>query len=348
MNFSTIILFWRNASFWKKTAAVAAVVLAIVVALFVFSMFNSARSSGTSYYSNSVPRGGATSENMEMGLGAASSFFDTSDVLQYTPDAVSYEEKEYEQRSYVASVRTMHQEKVCEDAYTFADHRNVMLQSSYTDRYGCRYEYMVTLGHIETFLEEIQALHPYSLVRFTDSGRKQVLQYTGERDILLQKQQILEQLLLETETAYGDVLAQARNSGDIATMNSAIDGKLQHLETLTQRRISLAQSLARLNRSLSETEERIAFVSVSLQVEGVQVVDGASVASKWIHAWSNLVDTVVLVLIGVTLGLVRWVFVLFQYALYFFVLAIGARLVWIVLRKTVLRSSNIKKLAQKK
>jgi hypothetical protein len=258
----------------------------------------------------------------------------------YTPSVDTYEERDYEQRSYSASVRTMRHEKVCEDAYAFADSRDVMLRFSRTDRHGCKYVYAVTRAHAPEFLDRIRELSPYSIVRVTDSGRKQVLRYTGERDILLQKQAMLESLLAETERAYTDVLAQARGAGDVATMNEAIDGKLSHLETLSDKRIRLAQELARLNRNLADTEEQIAFVTVSLQVEGVQIIDGADIAGDWLAAWRTVVETVMGVLIGITLGLIGYIAVVFQYALYAFVLIVAVRYGWLLLRKTVFRSKT--------
>ena len=180
----------------------------------------------------------------------------------------------------------------------------------------CNYQFKVERAHVASMVTEIENLNPEEFSAATETIKKQVVEYEGQLDILLRKQELLEIALTDAVAAYDDLRTLATAVEDVESLTKIIDSKLNTIERLTRERVNLSQQIDAIARQRAELADMIDYVYFSLRVEKYQMVDIASLKDSWVHNIRSSIANLNTTLQDLTLGVLVLLLGLVQLIIY--------------------------------
>jgi len=330
---------WRKLSLLRilLVAAVGLIGLAIIFALLstVIQLTGVSKStvsqSGSSYVGNSVTmvaRAPAVGVDTVMGERVASGVVPMPPLYSDSGGTRLYNEANYEARSYDVRYRVRDLDMLCNQIEQFKPLPHVVFEQQMRNEHTCYYHFKVTQGYASATVSWLLARDPDDLTASTDVVKKQLVRYSSQMDILLQKQEVIEQTLQDTLSAYGELIDLATRANDIESLTKVVDSKLAMVQKLSQQRLTLAQQIGVLTRQQADLQDRVDFVSFAVRVEQYDILDLVSLKNSWMNELRAFVVTINSTLQRFTLHLIENLFALALLLVYAVILLVLVKHGW--------------------
>ncbi|HCC04807.1 TPA: hypothetical protein DEP58_00695 [Patescibacteria group bacterium] len=235
---------------------------------------------------------------------------------QATEPSVGADAESYESLSYYGSFKEGNLDGVCDSIESWKPLAYVVFEKAVRNDLYCNYQFKVERAHVASMVTEIENLNPEEFSAATETIKKQVVEYEGQLDILLRKQELLEIALTDAVAAYDDLRTLATAVEDVESLTKIIDSKLNTIERLTRERVNLSQQIDAIARQRAELADMIDYVYFSLRVEKYQMVDIASLKDSWVHNIRSSIANLNTTLQDLTLGVLVLLLGLVQLIIY--------------------------------
>ena len=315
---------WRQMSLWKLFLVGFLGLVGLAILLSVLKTLVPQNFTGDMVATNSYPssgQGAGIARDMAPYAPTPTSGFKDSGVslesgMNETPTSVGSDGESYEALSYYASFKERNLESVCDSIETWKPLEYVVFEKAVRNDLYCTYQFKVERAHVASMVIEIENLNPEEFSASTETIKKQVVEYEGQLDILLRKQELLETTLADAVAAYDDLRTLATQVEDVESLTKIIDSKLNAIERLTRERVSLSIQIDAIAQRSAELADMIDFVYFSVQVEKYQVVDVASLKDSWVHGIRTGIVDANTTLQDLTLGVLVLLLGLLQMTVY--------------------------------
>ena len=239
----------------------------------------------------------------------------------------------YEATDYDASIRTRSLARACDSIDTLKTNGAVVFMRAERNDQNCFYSFKVEKERVEGVVEHIDALSPDTFTKRTETIAKTVRDYSGELSALEERMVSLTASLESAEEAYDELVAFAVENGDADALARAIQNKIAFIDRLTQEKLALEHERERMTRAKDDELDRLVYTYFTVSVVEDRIVDLRGMAETWKQSLKDMVAMVNHVLMGVTIGLIGYLFLLAQFALYGFILLVIAKFGWRLVRR---------------
>lgn len=240
----------------------------------------------------------------------------------------AYDESLYETRAYRAYYRTSTFDTTCNTIEAWKPQTDIIFERANRGEDTCHYTFKASPSNETAIVATLESLDPKDLVLDIQTVKKQLVRYSGELDILLQKQRALESMLQDATASYDELSRAAQEAGDIESLAKALKYKLELIQQLTRERTSLAQQIQRIERQMADMQDRVDFVRFDVTVQRSQIIDGEAIKDSWIAEMKRYTREVNEVFQSLTLGLLLNLLQLAQIILYLALLLVLVKYGW--------------------
>lgn len=213
--------------------------------------------------------------------------------------------EEYEARSYTVQFEKQNISATCNTVESLKPLPYVVFENASRADTSCRYVFKVETTHADEVVATLERLYPKEFTANTETIKRTLDVYTSRREILLRRQDLIEQSLEDAVVSYDELLALATRVEDVESVAEILNSKLRQIDMLTNRRLQVAAELEQLSRSIAEAQDRIDFTSFSVWVRQDKIVDGRAIADSWKHGAKQFAFAVNDVLQSLTFGLLE-------------------------------------------
>ena len=319
--------------------------IAILVAIFIFLSLMSLTISGRSslnsiqdmdYYATpsvSVSSGRATysEEMVMMDDGVMMESKTTSSYMPIpipTPDGYTSGLESYETTNYSVSGRLKAFDQFCDELSTLKTDVNIHFKSLNESTNNCNATFYVAETETDRVIGVLASYKGVEFTRSTESVTRHRQQIQNQTSIISQQLNSVSRSLTAAETQFDELAEFARQSKDASALSEAIRYKLQNVDTLTSRKISLTSQLNNLYQQAVDLEERIGVVQFSVNVTRANPIYVGKYERQWDTAWENLKDSANQALINLTAFFATFLLWLVQAFIYLLVIIIVIRGLW--------------------
>ncbi len=244
------------------------------------------------------------------------------------PAVPGVDAEDFEVTDYNATIETRNKDVDCSEILKLKKATYVIFENANDYDQGCNYTFKVEHSHVEKVLAIIKALDPKNLSESVYTIKRQLDDFTSESDILKKKLESIDETLKSAVKAYDEITTLATKTQNSDTLAKVIDSRINIIERLTQERINVAAQLERLERSKSDQLDRLKYTYFNVSVYENKYVDGQTIRDSWKNAVKEFVGNINTTLQGVTINLISFVFLAFQYVIYFFILVVILKSLW--------------------
>jgi len=241
----------------------------------------------------------------------------------------------YEISSYAVTARTRTFDPLCDTIEILKADDTIDFKSLTRSTNNCRATFYVDEPQVGGVLTTLTSFNGVEVTRDTQSVTRHREQLQSRTGILRQQLASVERSLTIAETDFDEIAAFAREANDAKTLASAIREKLNLIDTLTQRKISLTSQIDSLLQQAADLEEQLNVVQFTVNISRSNPIFPNEKSRQWEQAWDNLDEQFTDTLIGLTafFGIfLLWTVRIALYALVAIVVVRGlwkfARLVW--------------------
>lgn len=257
------------------------------------------------------------------GQAASAEVFSPSTPTNITKNLEAYETTRYDingnTRNFTTFCQTLDELKA-KPAYNFS-----ALQQS--TRY-CSATFYSEAEHVTEVVTTFEQFAGIEINRNTTSITKQRDQLQSRTDILLEQLLSVETILAQAEQDFDEIITVARASNDANELADAIQNKLTLIDTLTERRIRLVDTINQQLRATQDLAERNNMVEFVVRAQPLVTPRNNDTDRAWAEAWDTLKDRVTEASIGLTTGLGIILLYVAQGLIYLFIVVIAIRLLW--------------------
>jgi hypothetical protein len=240
--------------------------------------------------------------------------------------------EQFEVTEYNASIETRQLNKTCLAVSDLKVKDYVIFENANRYDKGCNYRFKVKRNNVEEILAVIKDLNPKEISENTYTIKKLVDDYTAETDILKKKLATIDDTLTKAMTAYDEVTVLATRVQNVESLTKIVDSKINLIEKLTQERIDINSELERINRSKAEQLDRLEYTYFNVTVYENKFIEWKSLSDSWKNAIKKFVLDINRVAQDISVNLVSFLFMLFQYAIYIFILLFIAKFGWKIVK----------------
>jgi flagellar biosynthesis/type III secretory pathway chaperone len=307
----------------------ALLVLSFVVTLFG-ATFGNIRQQGSGEFAPSLSldsyKGGY---DYEESLGEARlSQRNASSTNPERDGSVGGDAEDYEVTNYRADIQARNIESTCGVIFQLKGLNYVVFEYAEESDNYCNYSFKVERERASEILGVIKDLNPRNLSENTRTIKKQVEDFTSEREILEAKQQSINETLESALLAYSEITALATNTGDAETLAGVINSRIQVIERLTQERINISAQLDRLSRAQAEALDGLDYTQFSVTVVERRFINLEAMGDSWQRAIEQFFLTVNKALQDATINVLAFLFAVLPYILYLFIIIVFAKYGW--------------------
>lgn len=251
-----------------------------------------------------------------------------ADPTGYMPNLEGYETTDYN-----VTARTKAFDEACSLLNNLKARDDIHFKYLSEDENYCSTNFYVEEGKEDGVVEQLKGISNVEISRVTNSVTRQRQRLQTESDILAQQLASVEATLTEAERQYSELTEVAWAANDAAALTEAIRDKLNMIENLNQRRISLVSRLQSFAQRSAELEERIGVVAFNVSITRANPSNSQYKDSLWEEAWDELDDAVTSFLIGLTAYFGIFLLRVVQYVIYGIVLLVLFRFGWKLLQQ---------------
>jgi len=234
----------------------------------------------------------------------------------------------YEIKNYNANIETRNLVDTCNSISELKAREDVIFENASKYEKSCSYTFKVKTDKVTEILDIIKTLNPKELNENIFTIKNVINDYTSEVEILEKKLTSIESTLTNAVKSYDDITAIATKTQDANALAKIIDSKIQIIEKLTQQKINITTNLDSLNRSKADQLDRLEYTYFNVYIIENKFVDGQNLKDSWKLAIKSFVTDTNKLVQDVSINLVLWVLIVFQYILYFFIILFVAKYAW--------------------
>lgn len=249
------------------------------------------------------------------------------------PDGYTSGLERYETTSYNLHANSRKFENHCETLTNLKAEEAIHFKYINTNVNNCNARFFVEEDRVAGVLSQFESSSDVTISRNTESVTRHKENLDNQSNIVRQQLASVERTLAEAEVAYDEIVTFARSNKDAATLSEAIREKLQQIDYLTQRKISLTSQLSNYAQQSADLSERLNVVEFYANFSRSNPVQVGEHSRMWERAWEDLSDKFTQTLIGLTAFFGIFLLYVVQYGLYLLVLIFAARFVWKAARK---------------
>jgi hypothetical protein len=242
--------------------------------------------------------------------------------------------EEFEVTQYQATIETGNLEKTCGDIVALKVRKDVIFENANTYDRGCSYTFKVEHKSVEDVLAILKKLDPKELSENTYTIKSQIEDFTSEVDVLEKKRASIDATLSSALRAYDEITQLATRTQNAEALASIIHSRIGIIERLTQEKIAINEQLDRLARAKAQQLDRLDYTYFNVSVYENKFIDGEQITDSWKAAIRQFVVDLNLVVQGLTISLILFVFVLIKWLLYAAILFIVAKYGWKFVKST--------------
>lgn len=319
----------------------------IILAYIAITLFSSLHFGATSYIGGphhdmeesvdyKASRAGVAQQ--ELAMVASDAAYGGGIVPSPIPNAtIATNAEESEAMEYDIWIESRDGEKTCEALYALKPREDVIFQESIGFDHGCNYTFKVKKESTEEVLAIINELNPKQVSEQIYSIQNIVDDFTTREEILLRKQESIESTLNEALTAYDEITRIARNAGNANALANVIDGKVRIIERLTNERIAVRNQLDHLLKSKEEQLDKLSYTYMYVRVTENNYIDGEQLKNSWKYSLKYTIEDVNDIVQLTTLGLLRVVAYIVQFAIYLLIILYAVKYGWRIGKKIWLK-----------
>lgn len=236
--------------------------------------------------------------------------------------------EQFEVTNYHATIQTRELASTCGTVSDLKKHDYVIFEHANNTHDTCNYTFKVERSRVEEILAQIKELKPKALSENVDTIKRQVEDFTSEKEILEKKRDSIDKTLEDAIRAYEEITTLATQTQDASSLARVIESKLQILERLTQEKININAQLDRLTRAKAEQLDRLEYTYFYVGIYESKYVDGDELKDSWKFAVRQFMHDVNRIFQDLTVNLVTLLFLALQYLIYFFIILIIVKYVW--------------------
>jgi len=234
--------------------------------------------------------------------------------------------EDYETTDYSLSGELKEFDDLCNTLTKLKADPNINFKQLQISTNRCYADFFVNNTQAESTLNELKSFRELEITRHTESVTRFKQQLENQTDILQQQLASVQRSLTEAERQFDELAEFAKESHDPAALSEAIRYKLQNIDNLTRRKISLNQQLANLYQQAADLNDRMNFTEFRVNVSRANPIRlNNQYRKKWRQAWDGLKETANETLIGLTVTFGVVVLWLVRLSLYLLVLLVIIR-----------------------
>lgn len=320
MNFIEIQEKWATFSFGKKVVLGITVIFLVMV---VYTMYRTFLGSvlgigqGGSVNSMSVPpiynKGGMVGYS-------ADSYRESS---YYTPQAPAVtnkaEAEKYELSSYNATIKTRHFEEDCASVQALKKDSSVIFLSVNSAKTYCTFSFKVEKAGLQKVLDILKGMDPDSLNENVETIAATLATYDRRKEILETQLTVVDATLKNAIASYEELSSLAVKSRDANSLATAINNKIDIIDRLSTKKLSIEEQLRSMSLSSSDSKAETGFAHFSVSVTKDTYIDGEAIATSWKYATQTLLNKINILLQELSLGFISVMLTLLKYMLYLLV-----------------------------
>jgi len=250
-----------------------------------------------------------------------------------TPGASGSTAEEFEVTEYSVVIETRRLEETCQAIAALKAKDYIIFENANEYDRGCNYNFKVNKDNKQEVLDIIEALDPKDLSENTRTIKRLIDDYTSEEEILNKKKETIEVTLNDAINSYDEIAKVATQARDAESLAKIIDSKIKIIERLSQERININEQLDRLGRSKAEQLDRLDYIYFYISIYENKFIDGELIKDSWKQELRNFVNDVNEILQNSSIGIVKILFYILQFALYLLIIVVVAKYGWKALKR---------------
>ncbi len=244
-------------------------------------------------------------------------------TISYGGSAVPSEKAElFEMTSYSATIETGDVDQDCKVIENLKADDSIIFLSANKGKTSCSFSFKVKKSSAQKALDAIKSLDPEQFNESTHTVEDVLTNYDRRKEILEDKLTTVNAILADAVSSYEAVSKLAVQTGSVTNLRQAINDKIDIVERLTQKKLSIEQELASISNSSSSDRDETTYAQFSVSIYKSAYIDGEALANSWKNETKRLVNEMNYALQGVTIGFLMILMVAFKYILYFMVAVI--------------------------
>lgn len=331
---------WKSFSLVRKIVSVLISFVAIIIALIIlFIIYYSARGFGASMFGvgqgGNVPIPGmslAVSESgsaFRYGSGINGAYapsysdsYSNKSVMYSTPAVATRKAEDFELTSYQASIESRNVESDCQSIQALKADEAIIFLSANTSKDACSFTFKTEKKSEQKALAAIKALDPKSLTESVRTIEDTLISYDRRKEILEHELTTIQKILDDAIVSYEALSKLAITTGSVTNLRQAIYDKVDIIERLTQKKLSIEQELRQIGDSTSSNKEEIQYTQFSVSVYKNTFVDKDALISSWKREIKQFINEINISAQSLSIGLITFIFMLVKYILYFLVVVV--------------------------
>ena len=316
--------------------------VALIILAAILASLNSSRGS-TSYFPNqgvSEPSYGgidvAIDEDFAMETPSMGQAAFKNETSEYYPepippvpgDGYTSSLERYETSQYRISARTKQFEEICDAVTNLKSEDAIHFKNFDSSINTCHAQFFVEKDRADGVVSLFKNFSGVKIDHSTNSVTRHKENIESQSSIVRQQLLSVTNTLTEAEVAFNEIVEFARQNKDAETLSEAIRAKLQQIDYLTQRKISLTSQLNNYAQQAADLNERIDVVRFAVNINRSNPVYPNKKSQQWENAWNELSEHFTSTLIGLTAMFGIFLLYVVQYGIYLLVLIVATRLGW--------------------
>lgn len=240
--------------------------------------------------------------------------------------------EDFEVTEYNASIETGELENICSGIEGLKGKDYVIFENANKYDRGCNYRFKVKKGNADEILEVIKKMEPKELAENIYTIKRLVNDFTSEEEILEKKKASIEETLNSAIKAYDEISAIATEKQDAETLAKIVDSKIRLIEQLAQEKININTQLDYISRAKSDQLDRLDYTYFNVNVIENKFVNTEDLKDSWRASVKKFVADINKTVQGITISLLAFIFLAFQYIIYLFIIFIAAKYLWKIIK----------------
>ena len=242
--------------------------------------------------------------------------------------AIGSDAEDFEITKYNATIKTRPLEKACSAISSLKVKEYVIFENANEYDNGCNYTFKVKKDNKNEVLKVIEDLDPKEFTENTRTIKRLLDDFTSETEILNKKKETIENTLNNAINSYDEISRVATRAQDAESLAKIIDSKIRIIERLSQERININEQLDRLGRAKAEQIDRLEYLFFQINIYEDKFIDAERLKDSWKNEIKNFVFDINRIFQDSSVGIIKIIFLILQYALYLLVLLVSAKYAW--------------------
>ena len=128
--------------------------------------------------------------------------------------------------------------------------------------------------------------------------------------------------------SYEEIARVATRANDAQSLATIIDSKVRIIDKLSQERINISAQIDRISRAKARELDRLEYTFFNVEIRENKYIDKERLQDSWKLAIQEFVKNANAVLQNISINLAAAAFFVLQFAIYFILLVLLAKLLW--------------------